>query len=399
MISVIPSDLDASRHWTDTTSDAPLLDMQQLCSETGDTECLTLAKHWVRRCREEHQRCSTASASAMKVQPARLLQLAGSASHPRVLLVTLEVESEVPEYLALSYSWGKNSSQTTRLLMSNVEFFSTSGITFATLPPTIRDAISTTLSMGFRYLWIDALCIIQDSPDQADWKAEAGKMGGVYRNAVCSVAALGCRGNDEPLFRARNPLCDRPCIVPGTNGKWRISNTAHYFFREHEQYGLSAAPLHARAWVVQERISSIRTLFFGESGIFWERIETTASEPDPDGVLGPPGVNLKNHIDQVLRSEQEWAKRYSAFRSRWPIILEQYSLCNLTMQSDKLIAIQGIVNLIGDGIGWHSHQGLWMNMLEAQLAWKSNVSERIDLSESGGRAGNGMPSWSWASVK
>ena len=233
----------------------------------------------------------------------------------------------------------------------------------------------------------------------ADWNAESVKMGAIYRNAACTIAALGCRGNQDRLFRERNPLCDRPCHVPGTGGKWQISNTAHYFFREFEQYGPSAAPLHTRAWVVQERISSVRTLFFGESGLFWECTQTVASESDPDGLLDPPGVNFKFNINEVLQPEKEWLDRYAAFRHLWPRVLEQYTLCNLTFQSDKLHGVEGIIRLIGDAMGWQNFQGLWLDILKLDMAWTSNVEGRVEESEKGGRALNGVPSWSWGSVK
>jgi hypothetical protein len=398
MVSVIPTEANALCHWRGTVISVPSSERQPLCNTTGDTESLELARYWLSKCRKEHEECLRASASAVKVRPARLLRLDGTAADPKVRLVTLEESVEVPEYLALSYSWGPNSANSTRLLVSNIYSFSTIGIPFQILPATIQDAVTTTLTLGFQFLWIDALCIIQDSPSGADWKAEAGKMGAIYRNAACTIAALGCRGNHQHLFRPRNPLCDRPCQIPGTGGRWQISNTALYFFREYESYGLSAAPLHTRAWVVQERISSVRTLFFGESGLFWECTQTVASDSDPDGLLDPPQVNFKHNLHEVLQPQKEFVKRYIAFRNLWPRVLEQYTLCNLTYQTDKLVAIKGIIELVGEAMGWTNCMGLWVNVLKLDMAWKSNVASATEL-ETGGRAGNGVPSWSWANVR
>lgn len=55
-------------------------------------------------------------------------------------------------------------------------------ILLSSFPQTLRDAITITKSLGFRYLWIDALCILQDS--KGDWEKEAAVMGKVYFNAV-----------------------------------------------------------------------------------------------------------------------------------------------------------------------------------------------------------------------
>ena len=100
----------------------------------------------------------------------------------------------------------------------------------ATLPRTIPDSITVTRALGYSYLWVDSLCIIQDSTE--DWAAESVKMGGIYRRAVLTIAALHASGNHEGLFARRNPLCARSLPVPGTN--FEISNTANYVFFEHQ---------------------------------------------------------------------------------------------------------------------------------------------------------------------
>lgn len=76
------------------------------------------------------------------------------------------------------------------------------------LPRTIRDAVTVTRSLGIRYLWVDALCIIQDS--QSDWRAEAPKMMNVYRNAYLTIAATVGDNADSGLAIDRNVLESRP---------------------------------------------------------------------------------------------------------------------------------------------------------------------------------------------
>lgn len=66
------------------------------------------------------------------------------------------------------------------------------GIGFESLPALFQDAIVTTQKLGIQYLWIDSLCIIQDSED--DWQAESAKMGSVYRNAKVTIAASVLQG-------------------------------------------------------------------------------------------------------------------------------------------------------------------------------------------------------------
>ncbi|KAF2434552.1 heterokaryon incompatibility, partial [Tothia fuscella] len=52
------------------------------------------------------------------------------------------------------------------------------------------------------YLWIDSLCIVQDST--SDWQQESSIMGKVYSSAYCSIAAVGAKNGNEGLFSDRN---------------------------------------------------------------------------------------------------------------------------------------------------------------------------------------------------
>ncbi|KAN0096769.1 Heterokaryon incompatibility protein (HET) domain containing protein [Hyaloscypha variabilis] len=71
-------------------------------------------------------------------------------------------------------------------------------IPLETLPKTFQDAISITRELGLRYIWIDSLCIIQDSPE--DWEKEASLMHTVYKNAYCTVAASASRDGSGGCF-------------------------------------------------------------------------------------------------------------------------------------------------------------------------------------------------------
>jgi hypothetical protein len=62
-----------------------------------------------------------------------------------------------------------------RTTTTNVVLDHTRYIPFTSLPETSKDAIVLTRSLGYRYLWIDALCIVQD--DALDWEREAAEYG------------------------------------------------------------------------------------------------------------------------------------------------------------------------------------------------------------------------------
>jgi hypothetical protein len=51
------------------------------------------------------------------------------------------------------------------------------------------------LKLGFRYIWIDSLCIIQD--DAEDWEVQSALMSEIYQNAVLTLAATSSTGDNE----------------------------------------------------------------------------------------------------------------------------------------------------------------------------------------------------------
>ncbi|CAG9942401.1 unnamed protein product [Clonostachys rosea f. rosea IK726] len=99
-------------------------------------------------------------------------------------------ESIKEDYATLSHCWGGQSiiKLTTDALAQFQKKIET-----ASLPQTFRDAILVARRLGIRYLWIDSLCIIQDSLQ--DWQKEAALMGEVYSNSTLNVMATACRNS------------------------------------------------------------------------------------------------------------------------------------------------------------------------------------------------------------
>jgi heterokaryon incompatibility protein (HET) len=103
-------------------------------------------------------------------------------------------------YLALSHCWGIGPRFT--LTFSSVAGLH-EGIDISMLSKTFQDAISVTkrflVDFGIRYLWIDSLCIIQDS--EIDWMRESAVMGEIYQNAFCTITATAGKDGNDGLFR------------------------------------------------------------------------------------------------------------------------------------------------------------------------------------------------------
>ena len=75
------------------------------------------------------------------------------------------------------------------------------GIQLTQLPKSFRDAICITRRMGYIYIWIDALCIIQDS---TSWSVEALRMSTVYQNAACNIVTSSSVNSHGGCFANRN---------------------------------------------------------------------------------------------------------------------------------------------------------------------------------------------------
>lgn len=164
--------------------------------ESDSSTCsLQHAKAWISQCDECHE-----CLPQIQLMPTRLLDL-GSHESPEISLVAGKDHGKEVKYVVLSHCWGDNLKS--RLFQNNIETFK-QGINIEELPQTFIDVAKVTKRLGLRYLWIDGLCIIQDSP--SDWRAESGMMRDVYRGSYLNISATASRDSTEGLFRSRPPV-------------------------------------------------------------------------------------------------------------------------------------------------------------------------------------------------
>jgi Heterokaryon incompatibility protein (HET) len=277
-------------------------------------------------------------------------------------------EQQKGNYCTLSYRWG---SEPVTLRLDNLAALK-EGLPFAELPMTIQHAIGLTSRLGFKYLWVDALCIIQDS--EADWEAEAAKMDSIYSNSTITIAAVDLfedsAGTPGGLFTIRRPM--------KAGEMWRPNGV-----------------LDTRGWVTQEQALSRRILSFTSAGIFWSCTKWDCSEDFPAGIPD----NSKSTYDSI-HTVQKWAlepTRDSGY-DVWGGLLRDYTSRDLSEESDRLIAIKGIASFFSTRLGGELVAGIWRGNFLKDLSWCSDPL--------GGRAFTGLPrpksykapSWSWGSV-
>ena len=165
---------------------------------------LLLSRQWLASCLSSHIKCNLGHQDGSSFLPTRLLDV-GSPGQPFINLVLSEdlATSRRNEYMTLSYCWGpgNHSNSTTPDNYGS----RMSKITIATLPKTFVDAIEITRALRVRYLWIDALCIMQpENGDKEDWEKEFPKMGMIYKHSICTIAASGAEHRDVGCFHRRD---------------------------------------------------------------------------------------------------------------------------------------------------------------------------------------------------
>lgn len=219
--------------------------------------------------------------------PTRLIEVT-----PKVRL--RETAGQRGQYLALSYCWGTGTqgSQTSNAVttQANIDSFY-DDVPLDALAPTVRDAILLVQRLGFRYLWVDALCIILG--DAADWERESRQMAQIFENALCTIVALGADHAGEGLFLSGNdfppPEAKREATIPCRSDDKTILGDASVTTwappgeedRCSPVRDFSDARWSRRAWVLQERMLSRRMLYFGRGQMYWTCMERIIHE---DGI-------------------------------------------------------------------------------------------------------------------
>jgi hypothetical protein len=150
-------------------------------------------------------------------------------------------------------------------------------------PPTFRDAVLITRRLGYQYLWIDSLCIIQDSPE--DWLAESAKMGYIYKHASLTIAAEAGADSEAGIFESTNKVRSQlTTIEVPYYRKGHAQSEMMYVQRLLNSGSEARGPLSERAWTLQEDLLSPRTLRFASQQVWWRCREMQCNERDRGGV-------------------------------------------------------------------------------------------------------------------
>ena len=350
---------------------------------------LRIVDDWIGRCLKDHTKCGR---NRETWYPTRLLCLS------EVEVVKLIISKHSPPkgpYVTLSHRWPNQ--PFTKLNSSTIVQLQ-HGIDISSLPHVFQDAITVARHLHINYLWIDALCILQDQDHCSDWKEESQNMDKVYSCAFLNISATMAIDGTESLFQERSWGSLLPSEieleVSGLNQKYYVQNGNLW----HDE--IIDAPLSKRGWVFQERFLACRVLHFGQHQLGWECQELDALEVLPKGLAPASAISIwsKSEVASMMANlnHQSDETLDLRFANLWQELVTEYSKCKLTYPQDKLVAFLGVAKRVKEAKPDHYVDGMWRKGMSYDLAWwrLSEDREAFPISNTSGRA----PSWSWASV-
>lgn len=292
------------------------------------------------------------------------------------------------EYVALSYCWGTLQAQPIWSTTKKKLAIHRDAIPVDTLPKTISDAVSLVQTLGFRYLWVDSICIIQDDSD--DWQREAKRMAELYRFSTLTIIS-GTDSATGGLFSPRNQLRVSAATLdpPSASGETGYQTVTLYPHIPNQGQLWESLPTSQRAWCYQEEMLSPRKLYFTSGQFTWicnvARLEET-------GVDGPGDVT---HTGATIfgSARLHTILGAPAIPGIWYKIIREFTTRRLTYATDTFCALGGIARVFKESYRCGYVAGIWENDIPTGLLWQ-RVGELV-----GGPTEFTVPSWSWLSVK
>ncbi|KAF5980813.1 hypothetical protein FBULB1_5006 [Fusarium bulbicola] len=368
---------------------------------------------WVEACTNsgKHHSCPSVAphASYSYSLPTRLIDVGtdGAATVRLVDTDDISRRRNKPPYTILSYRWGSandSAKTTSRNLKERFRRINSNN-----LPKTIRDAIKITQFMKIRYLWVDAVCIVQtdrtakgeqgDDESRIDWERESTQMASYYANSLCCIAASSAKDSSDGILSERRVARYQKWYNP-PNVSIRSPFASRRKF---------PSSLFSRGWCLQEWILSPRIIHWTANGLVWECSEGFFWEGQ-SGFMGEPPQNLSSgsegrrtndcvlelglkesstkYVCRILRSEKD-----EALGEGWTALVEHYATMDLSFLSDRDAAISGIVSVLSKRHGEDYFAGVFRSYCGQHLLWRSDPPRRsLDTSDN-------FPTWSWLSSK
>lgn len=341
---------------------------------------MALVKSWLTSCQRHHGRsCGAAGEASKRLRFFRVIDINSR--------TVISAPSEC-SYATLSYVWGQKEffKSRTKDLVKDEKGEMVVKLP-ERLPATFEDAIFVTHSLGLRYLWIDALCIIQDSDVEVDTLMK--RMDAIYNSAEVTIVAAAGQTVESGLAGIIRPrqqtqrvevVKDLPLVV--------------VFPRYNAIERDESIKWNQRGWTFQEKILSKRILLFTECQVYFQCSNTAWSE---DVVVNPrlSFANTKRWRPLRWAADRHIGQPSDLFGvkfSNYVAIIEAYSRRDLTRRYDGINAIQGVLTTMKREMGKFFF-GLPENYFGQALLWHPKIWSVSKPWPSGEAL---LPTWTWA---
>lgn len=418
------------------------MSLGEIYKEPGSAASLKLASHWLQTCINEHALCRELIGKNDRL-PTRVVYVGNEGDEPRLVIPAnrtgYSTEEQTRKYLALSYCWGKD--VTFKLTKANFKSFQEC-MPLRHWPKTLHHAVVVAQGLEIPYLWVDALCIIQD--DGEDWKLEAARMHDIYNHATVTLFATTSASISDGFLQAENrrvsPECSLPWEIPSLEQSEKASYNKVYLrihdgdAHEEDDHFRTEGRWRRRGWTLQERLSAARGLSYTHLQMSWHCHSSTIRENN--GYMDHTEQTafdlveesrLDLHYDTLdrltalwngpvkIKNHQRWGvstQEYHTFLIRyWYRLTNEFQWRSFTYEADKLASVAGLANVLEQKAAGRDRYwaGLWESDWTLGLLWiawgNKRSREEIDHDlgycqpqPDGGITKPRAPSWSWASV-
>ncbi|CAG7562545.1 unnamed protein product [Fusarium equiseti] len=358
----------------------------RICTAEYETNSyITLTRTFLERCIKSHKACKFEGRYEM---PTRVIDIDNEGDPPRLVITGPDMKEN---YVALSYCWGPATDTFTLNCHTMKEMLD--GIDGSRLVAAHRDTIALSRQLGIRYIWIDALCIVQG--DKQDWERESKLMARVYGNATLTITA-GRSGDARNSFIANQykqlaPCCEFPLEDSGLG-------TVLVGLRRSRDYGITET----RGWCCQEKRLSRRVVFFGEEQLLFFCRTSNYSE------------DYINHNDRTVSlysllnaTDGRPQLRKDRLLEHWDNIVVDFSKRQLSNPHDVFAALASIAAPISEALESRYLAGIWECDLIRCLLWKPGYRLNKYLGSATRPSPTRFapspviraPSWSWAAIQ
>jgi hypothetical protein len=383
---------------------------------------------WLDKCEKGHLEFPCAFRNT-STKPSRLICLVPDSQTSKLVNVNklVDVKDYVPRYLILSYVWGPEEDNYLTKKKNLAQLYKE--IPLDLLPLTVRQFFQLARTLKFEYVWVDALCIVQDSTN--DKKKEIGNMATTYYNATLQISAVASLGASHGLLPPEWPKWGYDAKNGLSPSEWDVKRQEEWNAEKDDHHKIMSAcrsleqdiwdgrlrdfyRLLTRGWAFQERILSRRCVHFTRFELMWEckharECECGWKRPESSGSgIGNLINNFSAAFDEVCYDPTRNQAGLEKLIPLWRECVMSYSKRDLSEPDDRLVAIEGIARMLrGPEFNTLYLSGLWIDAMPFDLLWRSDQTSELVSAKTRKTLrwswptvkSRKRPSWSWSSFK